>query len=471
MPRNFGLGALIALCWLPFIAVAAAPGPQPAAANKAALSAALHAVMLAGDLSDLNGVSKQLGVQLYRTGSRWDGDKRHLFAISALTPDYLWPGLSYEAYLDGTPATGIEVHFSARDCDALWVMARAWGLKYQGSRPATDGGQTTPYVLGPGPHPVQLTLEPTEPGCYGTLTQTVPTTMAYPSFSQGPRSSGADLVRMVASLIEAGDLRDYRRFGRIVNVPLLTTGTIKDGLLYQGGASFAKWVPGLVASLSGLSVEDSGSFQPPGFMWMPHVPTRRTATVALAMDTAHVCVPPSAIETELRRRSIDYHEFLTTENIDRDIPPLRISMAGNRFEVSAWKSGNCLGTIFIEQVTAYGQPIDAPISIYPDAPGQKQFGLDISYSNAFEWVIKYIHEMSLQKIEITPCGIVVDGPVGQASLDQLAQVIRSEFLDDGIKPQKIHVLPLVTDLNAHPCIDPMQTKDPQPHVAVNVLAY
>jgi hypothetical protein len=78
----------------------------------------------------------------------------------------------------------------------------------------------------------------------------------------------------------------------------------------------------------------------------------------------------------------------------------------------------------------------------------------------------------LEKIEITPCDPEADaGAAAGDPLNQLVQLLRSELLADGITPGKIQILPTVSDLHTHPCVDPREKFVQQAHVAVNFLAY
>jgi hypothetical protein len=141
-------------------------------------------------------------------------------------------------------------------------------------------------------------------------------------------------------------------------------------------------------------------------------------------------------------------------------------MPANRFDISATQFGNCLGVLYISQTTGYTRVVAAPISFYPVTYGQRPPFLDAGAGASLSVTVQNLSTRKLEKIEITRCG-----PDGEDSLNQLAQMLRSELVADGIKPGKIQILPALDDLHAHPCIDARQKFVQQAHVAVNFLAY
>jgi hypothetical protein len=62
----------------------------------------------------------------------------------------------------------------------------------------------------------------------------------------------------VASLVVAGDLRDFRKAGRVLDVDFIPIGTLRQKLLYEGDALLGEPLAGVDASLSYYRVADSG---------------------------------------------------------------------------------------------------------------------------------------------------------------------------------------------------------------------
>jgi hypothetical protein len=135
-----GIGLLIALLCLAVGATADGTVPPAVDSDQAGIRAALHDLLVSGDFSDLDTVSRQLGVKFYRTGS--EQDRRHLLAISSVAPHFLFPGVRYDAFIRerGSGATTyIELRFWGRDCANLMRWAQDWGYKYQRPVMGTDG--------------------------------------------------------------------------------------------------------------------------------------------------------------------------------------------------------------------------------------------------------------------------------------------------------------------------------------------
>jgi hypothetical protein len=316
---------LLAAVGLPLGAAAQGSQPPNHPSDSQAMEAAFGAVLMAGDLGDAAAVSRNLGVKLYRVARVTDtqAGARSAHETSVVAPHFLLPGVAYDMEVGPDSRTRIKLSFLSRVCPDVADLTRwagDWGLKLDS--PFRERSETMQSITGP--QGLSLTLDPAKGPCAGAFTQLLPTALPLPPLRIAHRTTGSDLVRKFVAVIAMGDLRDRQGVSRALHAQIILPQP-NDALLGEA-------IRGLDASGSYLRI--AGVQQP---------------DIGLAIDTTHVCVPAGAITRELRRRSISWH---TAEEEGTTV--LRTLRAGNLLEIIPSQSGNCLESLYVSQMTAYG---------------------------------------------------------------------------------------------------------------------
>jgi hypothetical protein len=324
MRRTRWIRLLVAVC-LPLGAAAQGSQPPNHRSDPQAMEDAFGALLMAGDLGDSAAVSRRLGLKLYRVarGTDTQAGAKSAHETSLLSPHFLLPGVAYDMDVGPGSRTRIKLSFISRVCPDVADLTRwatDWGLKLD--TPFRERNETLQSVTGP--QGLSLTLDPEKRRCVGAFTQLLPTALPLPALRIAQRSAGGDLVRKVVGLIAVGDLRDRQGVSRVLHAQII--------LPQPNEALLADAIRGLDASGSYFRIAE---VQEPD--------------IGLAIDTTHVCVPASAITREMRRRSIDWH---TADEEGTTV--LRTLRSGNLLEIIASQSGNCLESLYISQMTAYG---------------------------------------------------------------------------------------------------------------------
>ncbi len=474
MRRNRCNSALAALLCLPLGAAADSLPPDNVSPDERAMADAFYGLLMSGDLADIDAVSKRLGVQLSRRRLSWDSgaDKERIYAISSTVPHFLLPGLAYEAfsYAQGTH-TRIDLNFQARVCPDLNRWARDWGLQLR-SEMLTDGAGGVQYIMGPDGITILSVGQSSGSMCGGSFHQVRPTVVSFPPAAGGPRNSGNELVRKVAGLVAAGDLRDYRRVGGVLHVDFIPIGTLRQGLLYEGDAVLGEPLAGIDASLSSYSVADSGWVEPPGFVWRPRQLAPRTASISLSIDTEHVCIPVTRLQEELRRRAIDFQI-----SDQHGTAVLHAMQSGNQFEISASRFGRCVESFNINQITDFVRSVQSPLGFFPDtaltAGGD---ALSAAAIGTLDEVMRRLRKVALRQIDIAACYSPLAVDAEKESASRVAQLVRSAFLAHGVRAKHLRIQGGRGSPSQGPCFDfgqnngLGQNSDAHAYVAVEVLA-
>ncbi len=324
MRRTRWIGVVLAVC-LPLVAGAQGSQPADQRGDLKTMEDAFGALLMTGDLGDAPAVSKRLGLKLYRVARSTDTQAaaKSSHETSLLSAHFLLPGVAYDLDVGPGSRTRIKLSFVSRVCPEVADLTRwaaDWGMKLD--NPFHERHETMQSVTDP--QGLSLTIDPQKRRCAGAFTQLLPTALPLPPLRIAQRTTGNDLVRKFVGLIALGDLRDRQGVSRVLHAQLFVP--------QPDEAVLADAIPGLDASGSYLRI-----------IGVQH------PDIGFAIDTTHVCVPPSAITREMRRRSITWR---TAE--EEGMTVLRTLRSGNLLEISASQSGDCLESLYINQMTAYG---------------------------------------------------------------------------------------------------------------------
>ncbi len=411
------------------------------------LTRALYSVLSHNDLSDIDALSKSLGLGLHVLKAEDVEPKRKgmlsIRAIPTRSPSYLFAtGLTYVAYVDTiAKKTHIELRFVPRACPNLRRLGEDWNLPTRDSE-LTDGAGFDETMHWPGPEGIDLTF--TNPGmnaCSATFTQVKNVVVSFPKPPKIKRSSAGALVRQVVDLAVAGDLRDYHRSARILHTEFYAAPeVVRRGRLYHGDPLLGRVISGTDACCFSYHAEDSGWVAPPSFFAEARHLAERTVGFTLWLDTQSVCAASSSIESELRRRSVEYR----TEVSRKD--SVTYSVTGeNLVRISANSVDSCITSLSLYQITDIAHRLKTPVLFAPeDAVDIQSNSLNAASIEKIDAVVQRVKHVRLREIDLEECFPGAATDVEKELIRSLSDLIKNAFVERGIRPKNIK-----TELGAH----------------------
>jgi hypothetical protein len=426
---------LIFVLLFPLVAVA-----DEMQVNDRAMEDALHEVLVHGDLSDIDFLSKTLGLNLKLVSAeaktRSSEDPQQIRAIPTTIPPYLFAShLYYDAQVDSKKdTTWVSLIFTSRSCPDIYRWAADWKQKVtEGLVMDADGSTAQIHWQGR----EGITLDFTYMGdlrfCDGRLGQQKRTVVSFPTPAKRARSRGRVIVEQVIDLVSAGDLRDYRRAAHILHTNLVPVGSVRRGLLYNGGALLGRVIPGSNPGPFIYDVNDTGWVSPPSLISQPRHLAGRFVSLWLPLDTDTVCIPERDIEVELRRRSIDYRLEASQYNTF-----LRTMQRGNMISIGYSLSGPCIERFVLNQTTDIFHKLETPMAFYVATSLDAQTSLlSLSTLDTIDAMVDRIKKVPIGEVDIAECGVSAPDSK-KKSVTLLAHQIGTAFVERGIRGAHIH---------------------------------
>jgi hypothetical protein len=431
---------LLQLALLCPLAAWAATGPD----TPAALNAALHDVLVHNDLSDVDALSRTLGLglRLLKPAPHDPHVRDSIQAIPTANPtSILASGLSYYADIPNkTGNSSITLSFQPRSCPDLRQLASDW------HQPVTEGMLTDAAGMSEstqwnGQGGIGLNIIYTSGGCTVSLSQPSPKALPVTAAQIPRRMSTKTLLRQVVDLLAVGDLRAITRTARIFHTEFVTApDEMRRGRFYKGYAMLAYVIPGVDPGLFYYSADDTGWVSPPAFFVTPRHLSERMASLRFKVDTEAACFSASDIERELARRSINY----VTEAppaLDTGYADSIYSVTGeNRLILTATSVGRCVDYVDFSQVTDIQHSVSTPI-IFPVLTSyDAQSGtLSDAAIGKLDWLMARLKGVSLKSIEIQAFHSADSTDEEKRGGLQLAQLVKQSLLDKGVRPQHLQV--------------------------------
>jgi hypothetical protein len=402
---------------------------------------ALHEVLVHGDLSDIDFLSKTLGLNLKLVSAEVkplsSDDPQTIRAIPTAIPPYLFASyLYYDATVNAKKGTTwVSLMFMSRPCPDIDRWAADWKQKVT-EGVVMDAPGFTAQIRWQGRE--GITLDFTYMGdrsyCQGRLSQQKLTAVSFPKLHKRARIPGRVFVERVIDIVSAGDLRDYRRTARILHTDLIPVGTVRRGLLYQGGALLGRVIPGSNPGPFMYDVDDTGWVSPPSFVQQPRHLAARIVSLWLPLDTDTLCIPERDIEAELRRRSIDYRL-----EVSQDIAFLRTIQGGNMISIGYSLSGPCIEMFILNQTTDVFHKLETPTAFYVATSLDAQTSLlSLSTLDTIDAMVDRIKKVPIGEVDVAECGVGTAPDSEKKSVTLLAHQIETAFVERGIQGTHIH---------------------------------
>jgi hypothetical protein len=323
------------------------------------IEAAFHDVLAHGDLSDVDFLSRTLGIELEVIRPEEQafpmllgGQSIQARATATKTPSYIAPYntnyLIAKNAKDGT--THIMFFLEVPSCPDLVPWGKDWNQKVEESNGvSTDDGPTftNQWILWL-QNPQGVTLGRMQSDTCGfTLDQKTTAAVSIPKPAVSMPGPGTALVEQIVRLIVAGDLRDYLKTARIFHIRMSTKGQLRRHQLYEGNVDPAEIIPGTTSGLFMYFVNDAGRIFEP--FTGSHGGGPRTVRFWLSIDTRANCISLDRLKSEMHLQHVRFRE-----ESGKDFGPyLRTVRKGNSFALGYEMDGPCISMFKLEQQTNY----------------------------------------------------------------------------------------------------------------------
>lgn len=458
---------VLSLLLLPAVAIA---NTGPATTDE--LEMALRDVLSHSDLFDAEYVSGRLGLgfRLYEPQKNSSDDSKRITAMVTSNPPALY-GNSIEYTVDidfKAGASSARFVFAPRQCPSLKKIAGDRQVNIQPDRlgPHAPAGLTAVSMTWPGSEGIGLGLQQwAEGGCLVTLTQRVKRVANMKCSPLPTRLPADELTNKLASVLLAGDLRDYTKIGRILGADLVVNpDTTRNALLYRGSAALGRVIPGLDPMTFLYTADDVGWARPPNaFIALPIHMADRIVVLNLRLDTDTFCVSPLELTSALTKRSRSIRTE-KSEDADEQVYSVR---GGDLVTLYADFENGCLVQPRFHQVTDIDQSVSR-LLVFEVAGSLDGSGSSLSKEaqrkiRLLAARLRAVPNGNETNVMIAP---VVDYSAPQSAkhdAEVLAQMITVTLVKDGIGKTTLRESPDVGDAGCH-----AQAKTSGPFVCVDV---
>jgi hypothetical protein len=309
----------------------------------------IHAILIHGDLADIDFLEETLGLRFRVTRpvpspySSGDDHALHVLVTPTTVPKTVKvTGLGFESQAGAHDRRIFRLAFIPVQCPDIAMWAARWKIPSSSSQDP-HGIASFTAIQWSKDHGIKVSAVYQHGGCQMSLSQSRGSGEPYSSHTDGGLISATPLLRGIGFIVASGDIRDVARAERALYARFTTSGPGAFGVNYE----LQNIIAGVDPVSFEYSVNDTGMEPSPfgAFIAQPPMPADRTARFRLVIDTYHLCMRRAQLPSELHRRGVRFRRQ------SKDGDDIYLIRAKNQIRVRSSMFNGCIRDVDIAQVT------------------------------------------------------------------------------------------------------------------------